>query len=283
MRIPDFSAARGTPLAAVAISLLIGLIGCSAAVATGAVQSLSPSCACATMTSHETGWTPSAPPPLPISTAESKTAKFSGVPMKVDGEWFDLGDRVVIRTTGNGATAMVDGNSGEVIVAVRTDLLPDTGEPVATAAQSESTAAAYLRSVSLTPDGLTAQTRLLPAGLGSAFEVTFTGASDPAPRYRLFVNAMSGKVFAFEIGTFTEAGVPVVGRVEAIRRAQAAIPEHGQLVLSADLQFDTWSITPTWTWQIGLGVPTATQADVFQGGGYVTVDAASGETTVVKR
>jgi hypothetical protein len=282
MRIPDFSAARGTRLIALAVSLVIGL-GCSAAIETGATQPLSPSCACATMTTHEPGWTPSPPPPLPISTAESKTTRFSGVPMTVDGEWFDLGDRVVIRTTGTGATAMVDGNSGEVIVAVRTDLLPDTGEPVVTAAESESTATAYLRSVSLTPDGLVARTRTLPAGLGSAFEVTFTPASDPAPRYRLFVNGISGDVFAFEIGSFTEAGVPVVGRAEAIRRAQAAIPEQGQLVLSADLQFDTWSVAPAWTWQIGLGVPTATQADVFEGGGYVTVDAASGETTVVKR
>ena len=283
MRFRYFSAARRTPLAAVAISLLIGLVGCSAAVATGAVQSLSPSCACATMTSHEPGWTPSPPPPLPRSTAESKTAKFSGVPMKVDGEWFDLGGRVVIRTAGTGAIAMVDGNSGEVVVAVRTDLLPDTGEPVLTDVESEASAAAYLRSASLTPDGLIAQTRLLPSDLGSAIEVTFAAAGDPAPRYRLFVNAMSGKVFAFEIGSLTEVPMPVLGRAEAILRAQEAIPEQGQLVLNADLQFDTWSVSPAWTWQIGLGVPTATEADVFQGGGYVTVDATSGETTVVKR
>ena len=282
MRIRDFSTRR-TPLLAVAVSLVIGVVGCSAAVVTGAAQPLLPSCACATMTTHEPGWTPSPPPPLPMSVAESKTAKFSGVPMKVDGEWFDLGDRVVIRTTGTGATAMVDGNSGEVIVAVRTDLLADTDELVVTDVESVADATAYLRHVSLSPDGLIAQTRLLPSNLGSAVEVTFAAAGNPAPRYRLFVNGMTGQVFAFAIGSFAEAGVPVVGRAEAIRRAQEAIPEQGQLVLSAELQFDTWSVSPTWTWQIGLGVPTATQADVFEGGGYVTVDAVSGETTVVKR
>lgn len=276
----------GTAAAAIAL-LSIWLIGCTAAAplssSPGGVHLDVLSCACATVpVTHEPGWTPSAPPPLSLSEARSRTARFTGVSMATDGNWFDMAGRVVVETTGTGATALIDGNSGEVVLAVRTDRLPGTGKPIVTSAAATAAATAFLKTVSLSTAGLTARTQSIASDLDAGFVVDFAGA-DNSPDYRVFINAIDGRVFAFEIGSRAGSSVPLVGRAEAVRRAQAAIPEPGQLVLNADLQLDTFTGVAVWTWQIGLGVPTATQADVFQGGGYVTVDATSGTTTVVKK
>jgi hypothetical protein len=36
------------------------------------------------------------------------------------------------------------------------------------------------------------------------------------------------------------------------------------------------------TWSIGLGVPSATQADVYEHGALISVDAVTGQATIVK-
>jgi hypothetical protein len=272
------------PMLAIAgAAILLGVLACTASVA----SQIPSGCACTYPPTHPPGWTPSPSPPVSLSEAQAAAARFTGVPMAADGYWRDLPDRTVIEPTGQSAYAVVDGFSGDVLEAVRTDRLPDVAPASISASQATTTAIDFLAAAAVDANGLTATVAPLPESLGSGYEVTLASAGAvPADRYLVLVNGLTGEVFAFESGAWG-GQVPLVGRAEAVRRAQAAIPEVGQAVLSADLVPDLSTGQTVWTWQIGLGVAIGTDAaageTVYSGGGYVTVDAASGETTVVKK
>jgi hypothetical protein len=272
------------PLLAIAgMAILLGVLACTAAVA----SQISSGCACTYPPTHPPGWTPSPSPPVSISAAQAAAARFTGVPMTASGSWRDLPDRTVIEATGKSAYAVVDGFSGEVLQAVVLARIPEIDPASISASGAVAAATDFLTAAAVEAAGLTATASQLPQNLGTGFEVRFaTSGAAPADRYRVFVNGPTGQVFAFESGQWS-GQVPVVGRAEAVRRAQAAIPEAGQVVLDAELVPDLSTGQLVWTWQIGLGVPTGTEAQagetVYSGGGYVTVDATSGVTTVVKK
>jgi hypothetical protein len=277
---------RSSPRPILAIAgavILLGVLACTASIA----SQMSSSCACTYAPTHPPGWTPSPSPPVSISAAQSTAARFTGVQMTTAGSWLDLPDRTVIEATGRSAYAVVDGFSGEVLQAVLMDRIPEIAPASISASAATAAATAFLTTATVDVTDLRAAERQLPQDLGSGFEVTFaTDGAAPADRYEVFVNGLTGQVFAFESGEWS-GRVPVVGRAEAVRRAQAAIPEAGQVVLDAELAPDLGTGQMVWTWQVGLGVPTGIDAQagetVYSGGGYVTVDATSGETTVVKR
>jgi len=97
------------------------------------------------------------------------------------------------------------------------------------------------------------------------------------------VNASTGDVFAFaDLRAQMNVTLPLIGRERATELAIAAFGVPGETVTSADLSIDFSTGVQASAWDVGLGVPTATQADVFEHGALIRVDAVTGEATVVK-
>jgi hypothetical protein len=66
------------------------------------------------------------------------------------------------------------------------------------------------------------------------------------------------------------------------RTSIAALGVPGDQATSAELSIDFSTGSQASAWQIGLGVPSATQADVFEHGALVRIDAITGEATIIK-
>ncbi len=56
----------------------------------------------------------------------------------------------------------------------------------------------------------------------------------------------------------------------------------GETVTSAELTIEFVAESQQLAWEVGLGVPSATQADVFEFGALIRIDAVTGEATIVK-
>ncbi|MGD0248429.1 MAG: hypothetical protein ABSB75_05175, partial [Candidatus Limnocylindrales bacterium] len=95
--------------------------------------------------------------------------------------------------------------------------------------------------------------------------------------------ASSGVAFVFlDLRMQLSLALPIVGRDRASELAIAAFGVPGETVTSADLTIDFYTGSQRSVWAVGLGVPTPTQADVFEHGALVSVDAVTGLATVVK-
>jgi hypothetical protein len=243
------------------------------------------SCACAT------------PPPQPDGTfpgitdteAASDAARVAGVPLMTtamiggpDGEPF-------YKATATGTVALVDGYSGTVIEVMFEDKMPSDATGSASTAQALAAATAFIDAVDPSllrnlASGTTPTVDLIrPAGV-AAYDVKWTeGSPDNAPTFEVMANASTGSVFAYiDRRVYTRLAAPVVGRDRATQLAIAALGVPGETVTSAELMIEFVAEIQHLAWQVGLGVPTATQADVFEHGALIRVDAVTGEATIVK-
>ncbi|HEX7590429.1 MAG TPA: hypothetical protein VF375_00620 [Candidatus Limnocylindrales bacterium] len=102
-------------------------------------------------------------------------------------------------------------------------------------------------------------------------------------KYQVSVNATTGAVFAYlDLRLARGLAAPIVGKSRATTLAIAALGKPGQQVLAADFSVDFSSGTQVSTWDVSLGVPSATKSSVFEAGGLVRVDAATGAAMIGK-
>jgi hypothetical protein len=177
--------------------------------------------------------------------------------------------------------ALVDAESGTVLEVVLTDQMPN--DPAVSIASSDAQTAAegfVQRNAGLSTEGFTVSVRVMHQAAVAAYEVDW---NDPT-KFLALVNASSGVVFAFvDQRPQLNLTAPIVGQARATDAAIAAIGVPGEIVLSAELGTDFGSgESQKWAWSIELGVPSATQADVYEHGALVSVDAVTGQATIVK-
>ena len=117
----------------------------------------------------------------------------------------------------------------------------------------------------------------------ATYEVEWKESGTQAGKFDVWVNASTGSVFAFvDLRMQLNLTAPVLGQERATGLAIAALGIPGETVTSAELAITFAAGSQQSLWEVGLGVPTATQADVFEHGALVSVDAVTGETTTIK-
>ncbi len=236
---------------------------------------------CACTTPADPNWTP---PPVTSDQAAVYGAKFAGVPAMTAQLAGGLAGRQFYRADAPGAVALIDTESGIVLEVVLTDQMPSDAT-VATSANPQPAAEGFLARVGLSTDGLTESGHLMEKAGVAYYEVTWNDAGAAAtPEFQVLVNASTGAAFAFvDLRPQLDLTAPIVDRARATETAIAAIGVPGEIVLSADLGTDSASgDAQVWAWSIGLGVPSATQAEVYEHGALVSVDAVTGQATIVK-
>ena len=233
---------------------------------------------CGCSSTPDPNWTP---PPITADEAAIYGAKAAGVPVMTAQLAGGLAGRQFYETTAANAVALVDAESGMVLEVVLTDRMPND-DTVSTASSDAQTAAETFvhRNTGLSTEGFTVSVRVMHQAGVAAYEVAW---NDPT-KFQVLVNASTGAVFAFvDLRMQLNLTAPIVGRARATETAVAALGVPGETVTSADLTIDFGSgDSQVSSWSIGLGVPSATQADVYEHGALVSVDAVTGQTTIVK-
>jgi hypothetical protein len=228
------------------------------------------------------------PPPVSAAQAASSASKIAGV----TGMTAELGGvlnwRQFYRSSSGNAVAFVDAVDGTVFEVVLTDQMPDTATADAGGAAAEATARsaaeAFIAQAGLSTNGLTESATLKTVAEVSAYDVTWKDGSGPtATKYQVSVNATTGAVFAYlDLRLARGLAAPIAGKSRATTLAIAALGKPGQQALAANFSVDFSSGTQVSTWDVSLGVPSATESNVFEAGGLVRVDAATGAASIVK-
>ena len=237
------------------------------------------------------------PPPLPsgtyptISATEaalvaSRAAALPGmtaVPIGgPDGEAF-------FQATAPGTTALVEGYHSAVLEVFFEDRMPNDATGSASTAQALAAATAFIDAIDPSllrnlASGTTPTVELIRVAGVAAYDTKWTeGPPSKSPTFEVMTNASTALVFAYvDRRVYTRLATPVVGRERATQLAIAAMGVPGETVTSAELTIEFVAESQQLAWQVGLGVPTATQADVFEQGALISIDAATGEATIVK-
>jgi hypothetical protein len=233
--------------------------------------------ACGCATTADANWTP---PPVTPGEAAVFAAKIAGLPSMSADLAIGPGGRSLYVATAPGAVAYVDAVSGSVVEMVLEDRMPNDSTVSVSGAGALAVAQVFLAQRGLTD--VVGSFRAINQGGVSAYLVTWSDAAG-VPRLEIAVNAATGDVFAYaDLRVQMNVTPPLIGRTRATELAIAAFGVPGETVTSAELAIDFWTGSQVSTWNVGLGIPTATQADVFEQGAYITVDAVTGEATVVK-
>lgn len=233
-------------------------------------------CACAS--TADPNWTP---PPVTSDQAAVYGAKAAGVPVMTAQLLGGPAGRSFYRADAPGAVALVDAESSTVLQVILTDRMPNDAAVAIASSDAQTTAEAFVqRNMGLSTEGFTVSVRVMHQAGVAAYEVDW---NDPI-KFLALVDASSGAVFAFVDQRMPmNLTAPIVDRARATETAIAAIGVPGEVVLSADLGTDFGAgDSQRWAWSIGLGVPSATQADVYEHGALVSVDAVTGQATIVK-
>ena len=260
------------------VALIVSACGSSSA----PTRTIEPgwSCACATVPGP-TG----TPPPVTANEAASLAAKVVEMPAASSYLVNGPSNRLLWEVPSAGATAFVDAVTAEVLEVVFTDAMPARDVASITDDAALTAAEAFMSRVGPALTQATETTETIHRGGVPTIVVSWTdsGASLGSAR-RVFVNAEKGAVFAYVRSTLAfDPVVPVVGRTRASEVALALINWPGMSVTSAE-----WNLyfaadgSQVATWTVGMNEPSATQADVFIHGAVVSVDAASGATTIAK-
>ena len=238
-------------------------------------------CGCAS--TPDPNWTP---PPITAEEAAVYAAKAAGVPVMTAQLAGGLAGRSFYRADAPGAVARVDAESGMVPEVVLTDQMPGADTVSVTDSDAQTAAETFVhRNAGLTTEAFTVSVRVLHQAGVAAYEVAWRDAGATAtPKFQVLVNASTGAVFAFvDLRMQLNLTAPIVDQSRATETAIAAIGIPGETVTSADLGIDFGSgDSQKWAWSIGLGVPSATQADVYEHGALISVDAVTGQATIVK-
>lgn len=233
---------------------------------------------CACTSPPDPNWTA---PPIGADEAAIYGAKAAGVPVMTAQLAGALAGRQFYETTAANAVALVDAESGMVLEVVLTDRMPNDDTVSIASGDAQTAAETFVHgNTGLSTEGSTVSVRVMHQAGVAAYEVAW---NDPT-KLQAFVDASTGAVFAFvDLRMQLNLTAPFVGRVRATETAIATIGVPGEIVTSADLTIDFGSgDTQGWAWSIGLGVPSATQADVYEHGALVSVDAVTGKATIVK-
>ena len=235
---------------------------------------VTPACGCAT--AADPNWTP---PPVTAGEAAVYAAKVAGLPsMSVDLGIGPDGRSLYVATAPN-AVAYVDAVSGSVVEVVLEDRLPNDATVSVSSAGAIAVAQVFLQHVGFTD--LVGSSRAINQAGVAAYMVTWSDAAGVA-KLEIAVNAATGDVFAYaDLSVQMNVTPPLIGRTRATELAIAAFGVPGETVTSAELAIDFGTGSHS-SWQVGLGVPTATQADVFEQGALISIDAVTGEATIVK-
>jgi hypothetical protein len=236
-------------------------------------------CACAA--APDPNWTP---PPITSDQAAIYAAKVAGVPAMSASLSGELSGRQLYLATATSAVAIVDGESGTVLMVALLDRMPGDDAVSAATGDARTAAEAFLQQAGYPGEGPADSVQVTRHGGVAAYQLDWKDARTAAPRFRLFVNASTGAVFAYlDLRTQLAVTAPIVGRARATSLAIAAFGVPGEIVTSADLAIEFAADGAQGSeWTIGLGVPTATQADVYEHGALLQVDAVTGEATVIK-
>jgi len=224
--------------------------------------------------------------PLAVSPDQAGVyaAKFAGLPAMTAGVVSGLSGRSFYQAASGQTVVFVDGQSGVVLEVVFGDKLPVDETSSATEAVARTAAEAFMARVGLSTDGLTeAVTDIDQAGV-AGYLVSWTDISANATSsFEIFVNASTGAVATFvDLRMELPLAAPVVGAGRADQLALVAVSIPGESVLSTDLEIGFSAGSQTSAWQVGLGVPSATQSGAYEHGALVSVDATSGRATIAK-
>jgi hypothetical protein len=257
----------------VARVLGIVLLALSPAVLSGCA--IEEACACTWPPTVDPNWTP---PAVSADQAAIYAAKFAGLP--------SMQASIVSPPTGpayylaidTDAVALVDPSGGSVMRMVRADLMPNDESLVTEDSTARSAAEGFLGRVGLSAEEFTATVETVRVAGVAAYRVEWHDQSGLAA-FQVLVNGSTSAVFAYaDLRAPAGPALPVVGRERAGALAIATFGDPGEAVVNAEFALDGQH----WLWQLGLGVPSASDPGVLERGGYLTVDAATGEVTIVK-
>jgi hypothetical protein len=252
-------------------SMTLGLVGLILL----AVVFTAPACGCAT--TADPNWTP---PPVTAGEAAVYAAKVAGLPSMSADLTTGPDGRPLYVATAPDAVAYVDAVSGTVVEVVLENRMPNDATVSVSGSGAVAVAQVFLQHVGFT-DLVGSSSAINQAGV-AAYMVTWSDAAGVA-QLEIAVNAATGDVFAYaDLRTQMNVAPPLIGRARATELAIAAFGVPGETVTSAELGIDFATGSQVSSWQVGLGVPTATQADVFERGALISIDAVTGQATIVK-
>jgi hypothetical protein len=196
-----------------------------------------------------------------------------------------LAGKPFYQATATDIVAVVDAESGDVLEVVLEDRMPSNATVSMTSGDARTAAEGFLQHAGLSDEGFVESVQVVNRGGVAAYEVLWKDTSaTAAPRFQVLVNASTGAAFAFvDLRMQLKLTAPLVGKGRATDLALAAVDIPGEAAISADLLISfPASGSQESVWQVGMGVPTATQADVYEHGALVSVDAVTGQATIVK-
>jgi hypothetical protein len=234
-------------------------------------------CACASP--RDPSWTP---PPVSGIEAGTYAAKVAGLPDMTADLTGSIQGRPLYQATGHNTLGFVDGESGIVLEVVAVDQMPDDATAAPPTAAAKAAAEAFMARTGLSVDGLTESSMLKTASGASAYDYKWTDSLG-SDEFEISVNPATQTVFAYvDLRMQLQLTPPILGKAAATQLAIAAHNVPGDQVTSAEFGIDFSSGVQLSSWAVGLGVPTATDPNVFAHGALIRVDAVTGETVIVK-
>ena len=236
---------------------------------------------CPCIHTPDPNWTPE---PISAPVAANDAAKVAGVPDMTAMLTAGAGGRQFYRATAPNTVAFVDALSGIVVEVVLLDRMPSDATVSAAPELADTAARTFMLRTGLDTQGLAVSVQQVRKAGVAAYDVEWAQlGTGGGPKSAVYVNASTGAVFAYlDLRMQLSVTAPLVGQTRATELAISALGVPGEQVTSADLAIDFATGSQTSAWEIGLGVPTATQADVFEHGARVRVDAVTGDATIVK-
>jgi len=191
--------------------------------------------------------------------------------------------RTLYEATAVNTLGLVDVASGFVVEVVLEDRMPSDSSVSASTSDARSAAEAFMQRAGMDAEAFSESVQLIRQAGVAAYKVDWKESGTQAGKFDVWVNASTGSVFAFvDLRMQLNLTAPVLGQERATGLAIAALGIPGETVTSAELAITFAAGSQQSLWEVGLGVPTATQADVFEHGALVSVDAVTGETTTIK-
>ena len=192
--------------------------------------------------------------------------------------------RTLYEATAVNTLGLVDVASGFVVEVVLEDRMPSDSSVSASTSDARSAAEAFMQRAGMDTGAFSESVQLIRQAGVAAYKVDWKeSGGNEVGKFDVWVNASTGSVFAFvDLRMQLNLAAPIVSRATATGLAIAALGIPGETVTSADLTMAFTTGSQQSLWEVGLGVPTATQADVFEHGALVSVDAVTGETTIIK-
>ena len=257
----------------IAATLMVGVAGVTASCSGPLGVGPEPSCACASLQTEV---------PWPVSAASAKQAALE-VLGAIDIELGRSSQEPVhvFIASGHDRFALIDGDTGKVAEIVIWPALSVGGTPRISPRQAQDAAIAFLESH---PDLRAPGTANITTSTSGLDHVTWIDAG--ATSAEITINTDTGTVASFvDLRAHSGLVAPILAADAAMALAIAAFAVPGEQATSQPefrVEIDPSGRQRT-IWSIGLGIPSATEADVYLQGGLVEVDAATGATSIVKK